>query len=73
MAKYKWPRDIEILKELPKGPTGKILNARAETPRGEGKVRPLGGNTPPHPRENEMPVITRQAFSRHAVYFDEST
>jgi len=25
MAKYKWPRDVEVLKELPKGPTGKIL------------------------------------------------
>jgi long-chain acyl-CoA synthetase len=25
MAKYKWPRDVEVLSELPKGPTGKIL------------------------------------------------
>lgn len=25
MAKYKWPRDVEVLDELPKGPTGKIL------------------------------------------------
>lgn len=25
MAKYKWPREIEVLDELPKGPTGKIL------------------------------------------------
>ncbi len=25
LAKYKWPKDIEILAELPKGPTGKIL------------------------------------------------
>ena len=24
-AKFKWPKDIEILPELPKGPTGKIL------------------------------------------------
>ncbi len=25
MARYKWPREIEVLDELPKGPTGKIL------------------------------------------------
>ena len=25
MAKYKWPKEIEVLPELPKGPTGKIL------------------------------------------------
>ena len=25
MAKYKWPRLVEVLDELPKGPTGKIL------------------------------------------------
>ena len=25
MAKYKWPRMVEVLAELPKGPTGKIL------------------------------------------------
>jgi long-chain acyl-CoA synthetase len=25
MARYKWPREIEVLEELPKGPTGKIL------------------------------------------------
>jgi len=25
LAKYKWPKEIEILPELPKGPTGKIL------------------------------------------------
>ena len=25
MAKYKWPKEVEILAELPKGPTGKIL------------------------------------------------
>ena len=25
MAKYKWPKDVEVLPELPKGPTGKIL------------------------------------------------
>jgi len=25
IAKYKWPRTIEVLDELPKGPTGKIL------------------------------------------------
>jgi long-chain acyl-CoA synthetase len=25
IARYKWPRDIEVLAELPKGPTGKIL------------------------------------------------
>ncbi len=25
MASYKWPREIEVLEELPKGPTGKIL------------------------------------------------
>jgi len=25
IAKYKWPREVEVLDELPKGPTGKIL------------------------------------------------
>ncbi|HPO15680.1 MAG TPA: long-chain fatty acid--CoA ligase [Candidatus Hydrogenedentes bacterium] len=25
MAKYKWPKEVEILNQLPKGPTGKIL------------------------------------------------
>jgi long-chain acyl-CoA synthetase len=25
LAKYKWPKEIEVLKELPKGPTGKLL------------------------------------------------
>ncbi len=25
MAKYKWPKEVEVLPELPKGPTGKIL------------------------------------------------
>ena len=25
MAKYKWPKEVEVLAELPKGPTGKIL------------------------------------------------
>lgn len=25
MARYKWPREVEIMEELPKGPTGKIL------------------------------------------------
>lgn len=25
IAKYKWPKEIEVLDELPKGPTGKIL------------------------------------------------
>jgi len=25
LAKYKWPKEIEVLPELPKGPTGKIL------------------------------------------------
>ena len=25
MAKYKWPREVEVLDDLPKGPTGKIL------------------------------------------------
>ena len=25
MAKYKWPKSIEVIDELPKGPTGKIL------------------------------------------------
>ncbi len=25
MARYKWPKEIEVLEELPKGPTGKIL------------------------------------------------
>jgi len=25
MAKYKWPKEVEVLPELPKGPTGKLL------------------------------------------------
>ncbi len=25
LAKYKWPKDVEVLHQLPKGPTGKIL------------------------------------------------
>ncbi len=25
MARYKWPKEIEVMEELPKGPTGKIL------------------------------------------------
>lgn len=25
MARYKWPKEVEVLPELPKGPTGKIL------------------------------------------------
>ncbi|MBI1320843.1 MAG: long-chain-fatty-acid--CoA ligase [Candidatus Hydrogenedens sp.] len=25
LAKYKWPKEVEVLPELPKGPTGKIL------------------------------------------------
>ncbi len=25
LAKYKWPKEIEVLSELPKGPTGKLL------------------------------------------------
>lgn len=25
MAKYKWPKEVEVMPELPKGPTGKIL------------------------------------------------
>jgi long-chain acyl-CoA synthetase len=25
LAKYKWPKVVEVLPELPKGPTGKIL------------------------------------------------
>lgn len=25
MARYKWPKEVEVIKELPKGPTGKIL------------------------------------------------
>lgn len=25
IARYKWPKEVEVLKELPKGPTGKIL------------------------------------------------
>ncbi len=37
MAKYKWPREVEVLEELPKGPTGKILKR-------ELKVRALTGS-----------------------------
>ena len=37
MAKYKWPRDIEILKELPKGPTGKILKRELKLRAAKGK------------------------------------
>ncbi len=33
LARYKYPRQVKILKELPKGPTGKIL--KAELVRGE--------------------------------------
>jgi long-chain acyl-CoA synthetase len=31
IAKYKWPKEIEVLKELPKGPTGKILKRALKT------------------------------------------
>jgi long-chain acyl-CoA synthetase len=33
LARFKYPRQVKILKELPKGPTGKIL--KAELVRGE--------------------------------------
>ncbi len=26
VARYKWPKEVEVLEDLPKGPTGKILN-----------------------------------------------
>ncbi len=32
MAKYKWPKEVEILAELPKGPTGKILKRELRNP-----------------------------------------
>ncbi|HRZ17074.1 MAG TPA: long-chain fatty acid--CoA ligase, partial [Candidatus Hydrogenedentes bacterium] len=25
VARYKWPKEVEVLEDLPKGPTGKIL------------------------------------------------
>ena len=31
MAKYKWPKEVEVLAELPKGPTGKILKRELRT------------------------------------------
>lgn len=31
MAKYKWPKEVEIIPELPKGPTGKILKRELRT------------------------------------------
>lgn len=31
LAKYKWPKEIEVLPELPKGPTGKILKRELKT------------------------------------------
>jgi long-chain acyl-CoA synthetase len=31
MAKYKWPKEVEVLDELPKGPTGKILKRELKT------------------------------------------
>ncbi len=39
LAPYKWPKTIEILPELPKGPTGKILR--------RGLRGPLPGTVPP--------------------------
>jgi len=35
IAKYKWPKEVEVLKELPKGPTGKILKRELKTLAGQ--------------------------------------
>lgn len=31
IARYKWPREVEVLEDLPKGPTGKILKRELKT------------------------------------------
>jgi long-chain acyl-CoA synthetase len=36
MARYKWPKEVEVLPELPKGPTGKILKRELKLQASEG-------------------------------------
>jgi acyl-CoA synthetase (AMP-forming)/AMP-acid ligase II len=41
LADYKWPRSIEIVPELPLGPTGKVLRRAVRAPFWQGRERPI--------------------------------
>jgi long-chain acyl-CoA synthetase len=50
LAAYKYPREIHVIPELPKGPTGKILKRELRSSPGYRNLRPAWDQEPP-PRE----------------------
>ena len=41
LGKYKWPRTIDFIDELPREPTGKLLKRKLRDPYWEGRERAI--------------------------------
>jgi long-chain acyl-CoA synthetase len=41
LGKYKWPRSIDFMEELPREPTGKLLKRKLRDPYWEGRDRAI--------------------------------
>jgi long-chain acyl-CoA synthetase len=41
LGKYKWPRSIDFMEELPREPTGKLLKRKLRDPYWEGRERAI--------------------------------
>jgi long-chain acyl-CoA synthetase len=41
LGKYKWPRTIDFMDELPREPTGKLLKRKLRDPYWEGRDRAI--------------------------------
>jgi hypothetical protein len=64
LARYKYPRKVFFLDELPKGPTGKILKREIEVPGGRLTAEDPSGRHPAQGRGQPAGTRARTALRR---------